>query len=75
VDDDLMAGVLMRMWVLASGHVLPDGPPDKISEEDLIEFWADDMDLPSGSGHHVLRLYGSRDHVSRSGNARNTRSG
>lgn len=47
-DDDVMAALLMRMWALASGHVLPDGPPDQLSEEQLIEFWADDMYLRTG---------------------------
>lgn len=51
VDDGLVAALLMRMWALASGHAMPEGPPDQLSEEDLIEFWADDMRL--GSGRHA----------------------
>jgi hypothetical protein len=33
------------MWALASGHPLPrDIRPDQLSEEELIGFWADDVD-------------------------------
>jgi hypothetical protein len=46
-----MAALLMRMWALASGHRLPDESPDQLSEEELIEFWADDLRL--GSGRHA----------------------
>jgi class 3 adenylate cyclase len=44
-DDDLLAAFLTRMWALASGHPLPrDIRPDQLSEEELIGFWADDVD-------------------------------
>src|SRR5262245_42436609 len=52
-DDDLLAALLIRMWTLASGRSLRfDIPPDQLSEEELINFWADDMNPPAG--RHVL---------------------
>jgi hypothetical protein len=48
-DDDLLAALLIRMWTLASGRSLPrDVPPDQLSAEELISFWADDMSPPAG---------------------------
>ena len=50
--DEILAAVLIRMWALASGRTLrSDVPPDQLSEEELIAFWADDM-TPQG-GRHV----------------------
>jgi hypothetical protein len=47
--DDLLAALLIRMWTLASGRSLPrDVPPDQLTKEELISFWADDMSLPAG---------------------------
>jgi hypothetical protein len=47
--DEFLAAVLVRMWALASGRVLRrDVPPDQLSAEELIDFWADDMTPPSG---------------------------
>jgi hypothetical protein len=47
--DEFLAAVLIRMWALASGRILRrDVPPDQLSTEELIEFWADDMTPPSG---------------------------
>jgi hypothetical protein len=47
--DEFLAAVLIRMWALASGRILRrDVPPDQISAEELIDFWADDMTPPSG---------------------------
>jgi len=52
-DDDLLAGLLIRMWALASGRSLRlDVPPGQLSKEELIEFWADDLAPPTG--RHVL---------------------
>ena len=49
LDDDLLAAVLIRMWTLASGRSLRrDVPPAQLSEEELIDFWADDMNPPTG---------------------------
>ncbi|MGH3279816.1 MAG: hypothetical protein ACRDNW_11865 [Trebonia sp.] len=48
-DDELLAAVLIRMWTLASGRTLRrDVPPDQLSTEELIAFWADDMTPPAG---------------------------
>ena len=47
--DEVLAAVLIRMWALASGRTLPrDVPPDQLSAEELIDFWADDMNPESG---------------------------
>jgi hypothetical protein len=48
-DDDLLAALLIRMWALASGRSLRrDVPATQLSEEELINFWADDMSPPTG---------------------------
>jgi hypothetical protein len=48
-DDDLLAALLIRMWSLASGRSLrSDVPASQLSEDELIDFWADDMSPPSG---------------------------
>jgi hypothetical protein len=44
-----MAGLLIRMWALASGRTLrSDIRPEQLSSEELIGFWADDLTPPSG---------------------------
>jgi hypothetical protein len=51
-DDDVLAGLLIRMWALASGRSLPPGvPPGQLSEDELIGFWADD--LAPAAGRHA----------------------
>jgi hypothetical protein len=48
-NDEVLAAVLIRMWTLASGRTLRrDVPPDQLSEEELIAFWADDLTPPAG---------------------------
>ena len=48
-DDEVLAAILIRMWALASGRTLRrDVPPSRLSEEELIAFWADDMTEPAG---------------------------
>ena len=48
-DDEYMAGLLIRMWALASGRALrADIRPEQLSSEELIRFWADDLTAPSG---------------------------
>jgi hypothetical protein len=48
-DDEYMAGLLIRMWALASGRTLrADIRPEQLSSEELIRFWADDLTPPSG---------------------------
>lgn len=51
--DAYLAEVLIRMWMLASGRTLPrDVPITQLDEDELINFWADDM---SGVlGRHAL---------------------
>jgi hypothetical protein len=47
-----MAGLLIRMWALASGRTLrSDIRPEQLSSEELIRFWADD--LTPASGRHA----------------------
>src|ERR1700685_4399071 len=47
--DEVLAAVLIRMWALASGRTLRrDVPPDQLSAEELIAFWADDMSQQAG---------------------------
>jgi hypothetical protein len=58
LGDEFLAAVLIRMWALASGRTLRrDVPPDQLGTEELIAFWADDMNTspgrharPGGSG-------------------------
>ena len=53
-DEGVLAAVLIRMWSLASGRILrSDVPPDQLSEDELIRFWADDM--APGAGRHAAR--------------------
>lgn len=48
-DEERLAWLLVRMWSLASGRtVRADVPPDQLTEEELIGFWADDFTVPSG---------------------------
>ena len=49
MDDEFLAGLLIRMWALASGRTLrSDVRPEQLSSEELIRFWADDLTPPSG---------------------------
>ena len=53
-DDEQLAGLLVRMWSVASGRRLRAGVrPDQHTVEELIGFWADDL-TPS-SGRHAAR--------------------
>ena len=48
--DDLLEAILTTYWTLATGRTLPAGvSPRSLSEEDLINFWADDQ-MASASG-------------------------
>lgn len=48
--DDLLAAILVTNRTLATGRTLPAGiSPGSLSEEDLINFWADDR-MASASG-------------------------
>jgi len=42
--NDLLATLLIRSWMVATGRTLRAGvPPDELSAEELIDFWADDF--------------------------------
>lgn len=48
-DDAQLARLLVRMWVLASGRtVRMDVPPDQLTEDELMLFWADDFSVSCG---------------------------
>jgi hypothetical protein len=54
-DDDLLADLLISMWALASGRFLRRGiRPEQLSEEELIDFWADDL-TPAFGRHAATR--------------------
>jgi hypothetical protein len=43
-EDALLARVLITSWSLATGRMLRAGvPPQSLTEEELISFWADDV--------------------------------
>jgi hypothetical protein len=57
-DDEFVAGLLIRMWSLASGRTLrSDIRPEQLSAEELIRFWADD--LTASSGRHAGPVAGA----------------
>ncbi|MBO3751923.1 hypothetical protein J5X84_38135 [Streptosporangiaceae bacterium NEAU-GS5] len=41
-DDAQLATMLVTTWALQTGRIPPRRPPDQLSAEELIEFWADD---------------------------------
>jgi hypothetical protein len=61
-DDELLALILIATWASRTGRLLPVGvPPEGLTEQDLIDFWADDQQstgiparteypAPTGSG-------------------------
>jgi hypothetical protein len=54
-DDDLLATLLIRSWMVATGRTLRDDvPPPELSAEELIDFWADDFDCER-PGRHAKR--------------------
>src|SRR6185437_5991004 len=57
-DDDVqLARLLVRMWSLASGRsVRMDVPPDQLTEDELIVFWADDFTV--ACGRHAASVEG-----------------
>lgn len=42
IDDELLARVLITSWSLATGRTLRGVPPQFLTEDELISFWADD---------------------------------
>jgi hypothetical protein len=56
-DDDSLARVLISTWTLITGRTLrSDVPPRELSEEELIDFWADDHNLFSVGGTYDKNL-------------------
>jgi hypothetical protein len=54
-DDDLLAAILVNMWTLASGRSLPPGVrPEQLSKDELIDFWADDLDTAAPGRHAAM---------------------
>ena len=51
-EDELLARVLITSWSLTTGRTLRGGPPQSLTEDELISFWADDhIPVPrTGSG-------------------------
>jgi hypothetical protein len=44
LDDELLAALYVRMWIVATGRSLPrDVPPDQLTTEELISFWGDEL--------------------------------
>ena len=41
-EDELLARVLITSWSLATGRTLRGVPPQALTEDELISFWADD---------------------------------
>jgi hypothetical protein len=55
--DETLAATLISMWELASGRRLPRHvPPNQLSTEELIAFWADD--LSRAVGRHAAHIPG-----------------
>lgn len=49
-EDDLIAYTLIQIWALTTGRVLRDDlPPDLLTEEELIAFWADPALVQGGA--------------------------
>jgi hypothetical protein len=58
LGDRLLATMYVRMWELVSGRSLPrDVPPDQLTKEELIRFWADDLYPCRASGRHAASLH------------------
>jgi hypothetical protein len=49
-DDELLARVLITSWSLATGRTLRGVPPQSLTEDELIRFWADDHIPAPGAG-------------------------
>ena len=42
-DDGNLALLLVSTWELRTGRTLPNVPASELSEQELIDFWADDF--------------------------------
>lgn len=45
-EDELLAFLLVCTWVLATGRPFPLVPLQEMTEQELIDFWADDYSNP-----------------------------
>jgi hypothetical protein len=46
-DDELLAFLLVSTWMVRTGRRLRAVPdPAELTRDELIEFWADDIDMP-----------------------------
>jgi hypothetical protein len=54
-EDELLARVLITSWSLATGRTLRPGTPQSLTEEELINFWADDQIGIAGRGEPAAR--------------------
>ncbi len=51
-EDDLLAFLLIHTWTLITGRILrSDLPPDRLSEDELIEFWSDERTASGDTAH------------------------
>ncbi|MFF0309872.1 hypothetical protein ACFYSC_20790 [Streptosporangium sp. NPDC004379] len=41
-DDDQLLILLVTTWALTTGRIPPNRPSDRLTREELIEFWADE---------------------------------
>ncbi|MFI0445909.1 hypothetical protein [Actinomadura sp. 6N118] len=41
LEDQHLARLLMTTWALITGRAVPDGPPSRLTGQQLIDFWAD----------------------------------
>jgi len=54
-EDDTLAAMYLRMWFLATGRRLqPDLRLEHLTEDELIDFWAEDPS-PAPGGRHAAR--------------------
>jgi hypothetical protein len=49
-EDELLARVLITSWSLTTGRTLPGVPPQSLTEDELISFWADEHIPAPGTG-------------------------
>ena len=49
-EDELLARVLITSWSLTTGRTLRSVPPQSLTEDELISFWADDHILAPATG-------------------------
>ena len=61
-EDHTLVAMYLRMWFLATGRRLQPGVrPEHLTEEELIDFWAEDLYRASGGRHAARRAHAVRD--------------